>query len=411
MTLLTVSVVTSIRGTAIVGTLVFSPTSVNFQNVGVGGSKTLTVVLTNSGRGTVNILRETVVGSEFSASGLTLPHSLAPGASVTVSVVFKPSNLGSSSGYVQFDSDASNSAVRYVLTGTGTGLQLTATPSSVSFGNVVVGTTNTQTVTLKNQGTNQITISKVLASGSGFHFTNLTTPYVLAAGKQAGFSVEFSPSSVASDVGSVVIDSTATNPTLTIPLKGSGIASIRTLTVSPTSLSFGNDAIGTTHTQSVTLKNTGNTSVTVSGITVSSTQLGVSGGVSGATLSAGQSATLNVIYSPKTAGSFSGQVKVSTNATNSPATIGVTGSAFTPSTSHTVGLSWHASSSVVAGYYVYRSTSATTGFARLNSAYVTGLDYTDNGVTSGKTYYYAVSAITSSGTESAKSPTVTVVVP
>lgn len=401
----------AVRGAGLVGTLVASPTSVNFQSVGVGSSKTVNIVLKNSGRGTINILHETVVGGEFSATKLSLPHSLTPGSSVTVTVAFKPNDLGASNGSIQFDSDASNPSVHYALSGTGTGLQLSATPSSASFGSVPVGTTNTQSVTLKNLGASQITISKIVASGTGFHLVNLSTPYALAAGKQVAFSIAYSPTSVASNTGSVVIDSSATNPAVTVPLTGSGVASVRTLTASPTSLSFGNDAIGSVHTQSVTLKNTGTASVTVSAIALSSNELGVGSGISGATLSAGQSATLNVIYSPKVAGSFSGQVKLTSTASSSPITINITGSAFTPSTSHTVALTWHSSPSNVVGYYIYRSTSLTAAFARLNSTSITGLDYTDNGVTSGKTYYYAVSAVTKSGAESAKSTTAIVTVP
>jgi hypothetical protein len=345
-------------------------------------------------------------------SGLKLPISLAHGTSVTVVMEFKPYNLGRSSGQVNIVSDAANSTAQYQMTGTGTGLQVLATPSSSSFGNVPVGITNTQTIVLKNQGVNSVTISKVTVSGTGFHFANLKTPFILYAGSPQTFTVGFTPTSAASVEGSLVIESTGTNPALSIPLKGAGISNSRAISVSPSSLSFGKDAVGKSQTLAVSLKNTGNSSVAVSGISVSDAQLGVNGGIAGATLAPGQTATLDVIYSPKIAGNFSGQVKVNSNASNSPSTISIAGTAFAPTTGHTVALNWKASASPgVDGYYVYRSTSPSGGFVRLDSAYISGFSYSDNTVASGTTYYYSVSAVNTQGVESLKSAEAIVSVP
>jgi hypothetical protein len=225
------------------------------------------------------------------------------------------------------------------------------------------------------------------------------------------FNLQFSPTKTGSTTGTLVLGE-GTAPGISIAVSGTGVSSARSISVSPTSLSFGNDATGSHQTLQVTLNNTGNSSVTISGISVSDSQLGTSGNVNGATLAAGQSATLNVSYSPTRAGSFSGQVKVTSNATNSPSAIGVTGSAFTPTSSHTVALKWDAStSSGVQGYYVYRSTNSNTGFARLNSSYVSGLSYMDNNVTTGTTYYYEVTALGSNGQESSKSSEAKITVP
>jgi hypothetical protein len=299
-----------------------------------------------------------------------------------------------------------------VKTHAATGAQAVAVPASAAFGNVALGTTNTQTVAIQNHGAAQFTITKVTISGSGFHFSNLVTPHIVHLGKQHSFSVEFSPTAAGATSGRIVIETTAADPTLTIALNGTGTASTRTLSLSPTSLTFGNDATGTHQTLTTTLKNTGNSNVTISAISESDPQLGSSGGVSGATLAAGQTATLNVIYSPTKAGSFSGQLKVNSNASNSPAAISVTGSAFVPSTNPTVALSWGASTSAnIAGYFVYRSANPASGFVKMNSAQISGLSYTDNAVTRGSTYYYAVSAINTAGAESMRCPEQSVSVP
>jgi len=65
------------------------------------------------------------------------------------------------------------------------------------------------------------------------------------------------------------------------------------------------------------------------------------------------------------------------------------------STTHSVSLSWLASSSSgVAGYYVYRSTVSGSSYTRITSSALSALKYTDGSVTSGKTYFYVVTAVT-----------------
>jgi carboxypeptidase family protein len=67
---------------------------------------------------------------------------------------------------------------------------------------------------------------------------------------------------------------------------------------------------------------------------------------------------------------------------------------------HTVALSWTASTSVVSGYNVYRSTTSGTGYVRVNPSLVGVLTYTDATVQSGTTYFYVTTAVDASGNES-----------
>ncbi len=78
---------------------------------------------------------------------------------------------------------------------------------------------------------------------------------------------------------------------------------------------------------------------------------------------------------------------------------------------HSVALSWNASTSVVTGYNVYRSTVSGTGYTRINSALVSVLAYTDATVQGGTTYYYVTTAMDSTGMESAYSNQVSAVIP
>ena len=80
-------------------------------------------------------------------------------------------------------------------------------------------------------------------------------------------------------------------------------------------------------------------------------------------------------------------------------------------TSYSVNLWWNASSDVV-GYNVYRSTSASGTYVKVNSGLDANTAYTDSTVTSGNTYYYEATSVNSTGQESARStPPVQALVP
>jgi hypothetical protein len=91
----------------------------------------------------------------------------------------------------------------------------------------------------------------------------------------------------------------------------------------------------------------------------------------------------------------------------------VTGINFTATVqqTHSVALSWNASSSAVIGYNVYRSTFSGTGYTRINSALLAVLAYTDTTVQSGTTYYYVTTGVDSTGTESAYSNEAQAIIP
>ena len=82
---------------------------------------------------------------------------------------------------------------------------------------------------------------------------------------------------------------------------------------------------GSSSTLSVTLTNNGNSNVTIGSVTPTGTGFGATGVNAGTVLAPNQTATLNVTFDPTTAGSASGSVSVSSDATNSPATVSLSG--------------------------------------------------------------------------------------
>lgn len=83
----------------------------------------------------------------------------------------------------------------------------------------------------------------------------------------------------------------------------------------------------------------------------------------------------------------------------------------TPQVTHTVALSWVASTTTtVTGYNVYRSTVNGSAYAKIATLGLV-FAYTDSAVQSGATYYYVTTAVDSTGTESAFSNQATAAIP
>ena len=204
-----------------------SPASISFGNVALNSSSTSQMVkLTNTGTASLNISQATLKGTGFSTSGLSLPMTLAAGKSSTFSVTYAPTAAGSATGSVSLTSNATNSPATVALSGSGGTLLLGASPASVSFGNVTVGSSSAQTVTLSNSGTGSVTVSALTATGAGFTASGLSLPATVAAGQSTTFSVTYAPTVAGSATGSVSVVSTATNSPATVALAEIGRAHV-----------------------------------------------------------------------------------------------------------------------------------------------------------------------------------------
>lgn len=403
--------VVALSGTGVAATVTLSsnPTSVSFASVNAGSSSSKNVTITNSGNSSLTISQVTVNAKDFGASGITTPLTLAAGQNAGMSVSFSPTASENITGNITIATSQGASAV-IPVSGTGVQPALSITPSSASFGSVTLGSPSTQTIRLTNSGTGTLSISQVSVTGSGFSVGTLSLPISLTTGQSTNFNVQFSPASAGSATGSVAIVSNAPNSPAAIALSGTGVTATELLSFNPTTLGFGSVNTGSSSTQGVTVTNTGNANVTISQVTASGTGFTLSGASTPVTLTPNQNLAFSVIFSPSSAGSVTGTVTVTSNATGSPTSITLSGTGV-QTTSHTVTLNWNASTSTVSGYNVYRSTTSGTGYVKINGALVTALTYTDSAVQSATTYYYVTTAVDSSGTESTDSNQVTAIIP
>ncbi|HEX4075305.1 MAG TPA: choice-of-anchor D domain-containing protein [Candidatus Acidoferrales bacterium] len=181
------------------------------------------------------------------------------------------------------------------------------------------------------------------------------------------------------------------------------------LSPNPTSVAFGSVNLSSDNTKTVTLTNSGNSSVTISNVTIAGAGFSASGASSGLILPSGQSATLTATFDPAASGNVAGSITVASNATNSPTVIALSGTG--AAQAYSVDLNWSASASSVTGYNVYSGTVSGGPYTKLTSSPVASTNYTDTSVQQTKTYYYVVTSVNSENQESPYSTQVSAVIP
>jgi ASPM-SPD-2-Hydin domain-containing protein/centrosomal CEP192-like protein len=368
-----------------------------FGSVALGTPETQLVILTNTGTNPVELTSIAVDGPAFRISRSAMPLTLAAGASTPVSVTFTPTATGWIEGWISFNSNASNPRLGLSVRGTGVKSEpLSASPASLSFGQVPVGTTSKLSVTLTNNCTCTQSVSGLQIVGGAFGVVDPPPAVALSSGQTETLTVSFTPQAAGITAGSVMVN----GPFVNIPVAGTGTSTTTTagtLSVTP-SVSFGSVVLGNSSTQTSSLTATGG-SVTVTSASSSNGQFAIAGISLPVTIPAGQSVSFGVIFTPTSAGTDAASLSFASSSSSTKTVEALTATATMPY----ISLSWSPSTSNVTGYNIYRGTSSSGPFARLNSALNTATSYVDNSVGVGATYFYATTAVNSSGAESSYS--------
>jgi hypothetical protein len=387
-----------------------SPTSVSFGTVNVGSSAQQSIRIMNSGQTFLAIRSVSVSGSYFAITGIATPLPMRAGASFSFTAKFTPSAAGSQTGKVAIVT-SSGETVDVALSGNTPTNTVSIVPTSASFGNVPVGSTNSQTFTVTNHGSTTVSVLSKSISGTGLSISGLASGMQIGSGQSSTFNVVFKPAETGAITGSASVDFSASGKTiaLTVLVSGNGVAATGALQASPSALSFGDVTVGKSSSLPLKVTNAGNSSVTITRSAVAGSGFSVSG-LSALTLQPGQSDSVPVVFAPASTGSVSGNISIATS--SATASVALSGSGIVASSTHTVSLSWVASTSTgMAGYYVERGTVSGGPYQILNSSPETGTSYLDSTVQNGKEYFYVVVAVSTGGQESKPSGQVSAIIP
>ena len=250
----------AVSGTGVI-TGAANPATVNFSTVPLNTTVSLGVSITVDAGYRAEIASGTGSNAPFGFSFDTCGAGggfTGPGT-CTVRESFSPTAVGPASGTTTvFECPVAGGSclpIAYAVSGTGVSI-VAASPASVAFGNVPVGTTATQAVTLtvdagyrtgitSGGGTNAPFGLSFDACGAGGGFTGPGTCTVIAS---------FSPTAAGASSGTTTVFEcpVAGGTCLPIPYAVSGTG-VSAAAASPASVAFGNVPINTTATQAVTI--------------------------------------------------------------------------------------------------------------------------------------------------------------
>ncbi|HKV77256.1 MAG TPA: choice-of-anchor D domain-containing protein [Candidatus Sulfotelmatobacter sp.] len=217
---------------------------------------------------------------------------------------------------------AGNQAVSTPVTVTVTQAStLTISPSTLAFGGQALNTTSApQTVTVSNTGAISVTISSISASGDFAQTNNCGTS--LASGAVCTVSVTYTPTVRGPEGGSLTVSGNFTSSPTVVALSGTGQAV--SISLAPSSLNFGNQVVNTTSApQNVTITNTGDIAVNLSGYT-GGAPYNVTDNCP-YTLNPGANCNFSITFAPTSFGTYQENFNISGTFSGSPAQYSVTG--------------------------------------------------------------------------------------
>ncbi|HLJ16746.1 MAG TPA: choice-of-anchor D domain-containing protein [Bryobacteraceae bacterium] len=307
-----------------------STTTLSFTGQAIGTASAAQVVtLTNTGGAALTITGVNMTGdfSEVNNCG----SSVAPNANCTINVTFTPTVAGNRFGTVVFADNATNSPQTISLSGNGSPTPTASlSAASLGFTALPIGSTSpAQTVTLTNTGAAPLSVGSIAVTGD--FSTTSTCGAVLSPAANCAISVTFTPAAPGTRSGLLTVtDNTGgiAGSTQTVLLSGAGQA-VPLVSLSPTTLTFASTSIGTTsNAQAVTLTNTGSAALTVTGVTATGNFAQVNN--CPASIAPATSCTINVTFTPMSAGNLFGTISIADNATNAPQTVSLSGTGAGP---------------------------------------------------------------------------------
>ena len=256
----------------------------------------------------------------YCTAGTVLNPQSADGsctANCSLCVTFNPSGAGKRTGKITVTDNDSSSPQTTMLYGLGSLVELS--PTLLDFKGVALGSTASLPVTLTNVGTTAVTITSIGANTD--YTTSNNCGSSVAGGGTCTINVTFMPSSSGRRPGALSVVSGDPASPERVDLVGSGLGMV----LNPPHLGFGAQAVGTTSAPiSMTITNQNSSAITMGTVTATDDFI-VSANNCPASLSHGQSCTVQVEFSPDETGSIGGTLFVSNSDPSSPQEAPLTG--------------------------------------------------------------------------------------
>ena len=201
-------------------------------------------------------------------------------------------------------------------------------PQQLDFGSQTLDVrSSVESVSVINAGTAALNITNLTVTGD-FAQSNDCIGTVAPGGGSCTINVTFTPTALGATSGAnIQIFDNAANSPQTITLTGSGVTAATQVSVTPTSLPFGNETVGSvSDPQTVNITNTGTATLTISKISTSGDYIQTNTcGALNNLLDVGKTCSVNVSFQPTATGARNGTLKIEDDASGSPQTVALSG--------------------------------------------------------------------------------------
>jgi hypothetical protein len=290
-----------------------------FGTVLVGTSDTLVLVVQNIGTTPLIITATTIAqsGAEFAIISGGGARTIPPGGSAQLAIRFLPGSAGLFSGTLTIQNNSAVPAFDVALSGVGTasGPIVTLSTPRIEFGRVPVGQNGTGSLRVRNTGTAALAITtQRIDGGDSAQFTiTESCNGSIAAGQSDDVTVRFTPTGRGAKAARLVFATNAGEASA--ELTGTGLAPA--LSVSASTLDFGEVTAGASLMRTLTVTNTGNAVLAISAQTIggsNASEFSIQK-LSAASIDSGASQTVELRFSPSSVG---GKTATFTIASNDP---------------------------------------------------------------------------------------------
>jgi hypothetical protein len=298
-----------------------SPNSLSISQ-GSSGTSTITVTPQNGFSGSVTLSASGLpsgVTAAFNPNPTTTTSTLTLTASATATLGTSTVTINGMSGSL-----TASTTVSLTVTSGGGGPTVTVSPTSLTWGTVVLGATGgAKAVTLTNTGSVTLNISSITTSGD---FAQTTSPKpcgsTLAAGQSCTIKVTFTPTALGTRAGTLTLTDNSPSSPQTVALSGTGGVQAK---LTPVTATFPQESVGVSSPAKVfTLHNL--QAVSLTGISpVTTGDFSVSATTCSSSLAATSTCTISVVFTPTQTGTRTGTLQVSDSAVGSPQISSLTG--------------------------------------------------------------------------------------
>jgi uncharacterized cupredoxin-like copper-binding protein len=292
-----------------------------FGAVTVGATTQKTFTIRNTG--TAPLVVSEIRSNDNAVTVSPTSARVSPSDALPVTVTFAPTAAKPYSGSVTVVSNASSASSRVSVSGTGatTEVPVLSLSGDLEFGAVTVGATTQKTFTIRNTGTAPLVVSEIRSNDNAF--TVSPTAVTVTPSSATAVTVAFTPAAAKSYNGSIVLLNNGVAGTSTVRVSGSGaVVGSRVISISPATLDFGSVGVGVQADKYFSISNTGDEELRVTGVT-SSNAVFVPFQTTGS-VQPGKTENFTVLFKAASAGTFSGTIAVTSNATAGANTLAAT---------------------------------------------------------------------------------------